>query len=236
MDNETGLNNFELRMYDANLGRWLIPDPYHQYHSPYLGMGNNWISSVDPTGGIDDIELTSAGEYKVTPTSDPYDRFFFDGKYIGSTAKGDWGFALRQNSTGDYGFKAMGDNIYFDPPANTPTIDPWKGIDVHVDPNIETGYTLPFTGIHMGSNDLFWRMHEAGHVLQYSKLGIGRYMLEIAPMSGLNMLYDKVMGTDTHSNFYTETDANTRSFQHFEPFYSDDILNKFKKYYPPNGN
>jgi len=30
--------------------RWLTPDPAGQYHSPYLGMGNNPVNGVDPDG------------------------------------------------------------------------------------------------------------------------------------------------------------------------------------------
>lgn len=50
-DQETNWNNFELRMYDANLGRWMSPDPYGEFFSPYLAMGNNPVSTVDPDGG-----------------------------------------------------------------------------------------------------------------------------------------------------------------------------------------
>lgn len=50
-DNETGMEAFELRLWDGRLGRWLTVDPYGQYHSPYLGMGNNPISLIDPDGG-----------------------------------------------------------------------------------------------------------------------------------------------------------------------------------------
>jgi len=32
------------------LARWLTPDPAHQFHSPYLGMGNNPMNGVDPDG------------------------------------------------------------------------------------------------------------------------------------------------------------------------------------------
>jgi len=46
-----GWNSFDLRMYDANVGRWLSVDPKKQYWSPYLGMGNNPINLVDPDGG-----------------------------------------------------------------------------------------------------------------------------------------------------------------------------------------
>ena len=51
---ETGSTNaFKLRRWDSRIGRWMSPDPYGQYHSPYLGMGNNPISNVDPDGGFE---------------------------------------------------------------------------------------------------------------------------------------------------------------------------------------
>ena len=51
-DEETKLNRFQLRMYDSRTGRWLSKDPYGQYASPYVGMGNNPTNGVDPNGGI----------------------------------------------------------------------------------------------------------------------------------------------------------------------------------------
>ncbi|WP_454880689.1 RHS repeat-associated core domain-containing protein [Sphingobacterium detergens] len=50
-DKETGWNNFELRNYDAAIGRWLTTDPKSQFHSPYVGMGNNPMSGIDKDGG-----------------------------------------------------------------------------------------------------------------------------------------------------------------------------------------
>lgn len=50
-DTETGKEAFELRLWDARIGRWLTTDPYGEFHSPYLGMGNNPISNIDPDGG-----------------------------------------------------------------------------------------------------------------------------------------------------------------------------------------
>jgi hypothetical protein len=38
-------------MYDGRVGRWMTTDPYSQYHSPYLAMGNNPIRMIDPDGG-----------------------------------------------------------------------------------------------------------------------------------------------------------------------------------------
>jgi hypothetical protein len=40
-------------MYDANILRWLVPDPYRQHWSPYVAMGNNPVNLVDPNGGED---------------------------------------------------------------------------------------------------------------------------------------------------------------------------------------
>lgn len=65
-ENETtGWNEFELRMYDARFGRWLSVDPYGQYASPYVGMGNNPTSGVDPNGGkVFDTFANAAGVAK----------------------------------------------------------------------------------------------------------------------------------------------------------------------------
>ncbi|UOY08639.1 hypothetical protein L0P88_08810 [Muricauda sp. SCSIO 64092] len=52
-DPETGKPAFELRLYDPRINRWLTTDPYGQYHSPYMSMGNNPILRVDPDGGMD---------------------------------------------------------------------------------------------------------------------------------------------------------------------------------------
>jgi RHS repeat-associated protein len=51
-DDETGWNHFQFREFDPELGRWTTVDPKRQYASPYIGMGNNPVSGVDPTGGF----------------------------------------------------------------------------------------------------------------------------------------------------------------------------------------
>jgi RHS repeat-associated protein len=50
-DPEIGMEAFELRLWDSRIGRWLSPDPYGQYASPYLGMGNNPANGIDPDCG-----------------------------------------------------------------------------------------------------------------------------------------------------------------------------------------
>ena len=61
-DSETGWNSFELRMYDATIGRWNVVDPYRQHASPFVSMGNNPISRVDPDGGFDWFRDPETGE------------------------------------------------------------------------------------------------------------------------------------------------------------------------------
>ncbi len=56
-------NSFELRLWDARIGRWLSTDPYGQYSSPYLGMGNNPISGIDPDGGFTDFLNSETGNH-----------------------------------------------------------------------------------------------------------------------------------------------------------------------------
>ena len=50
-DEETGWNAFTFRSWDPTIGRWMATDPAGQYWSPYLGMGNNPVMGIDPTGG-----------------------------------------------------------------------------------------------------------------------------------------------------------------------------------------
>ena len=51
LDSETGWNSFQLRMNDPETARWLSIDPYNQFASPYVSMGNNPINGIDPDGG-----------------------------------------------------------------------------------------------------------------------------------------------------------------------------------------
>jgi RHS repeat-associated protein len=48
---ELNYNEFELRTYDPQIGRWTTADPYDEFASPYLGMGTNPANLVDPDGG-----------------------------------------------------------------------------------------------------------------------------------------------------------------------------------------
>ncbi len=50
-EEELSWNDFELRTYDPQIGRWLQQDPYEEFSSPYVGMGNDPVNNVDPDGG-----------------------------------------------------------------------------------------------------------------------------------------------------------------------------------------
>ncbi|CAM1361436.1 hypothetical protein TSEDIMI_10006 [Tenacibaculum sediminilitoris] len=60
-DEETGKPSFQLRIYDPRINRWLSPDPYGQYDSPYMSMDNHWNMSTDPTGGCTGDDNCSCG-------------------------------------------------------------------------------------------------------------------------------------------------------------------------------
>ncbi len=61
-DEETGWNHFELREYDAVVGRWAVVDPMRQFFSPYIGMGNSPITGIDSDGGFTIYRNRSTGE------------------------------------------------------------------------------------------------------------------------------------------------------------------------------
>lgn len=50
-DPQANWSQFELRMFNNDLGRWFAPDPYNQFASPYNGMGNHPTNLIDPDGG-----------------------------------------------------------------------------------------------------------------------------------------------------------------------------------------
>lgn len=50
-EQETGWDEFDLRMYDPQIGRWIGTDPYDEFPSQYVGMGNSPSNYTDPDGG-----------------------------------------------------------------------------------------------------------------------------------------------------------------------------------------
>ena len=74
-----GWNSFDLRMYDANVGRWLSTDPKGIGWSPFIGMGNNPVSNSDPDGGSpqDNITIYSDGSQTIQKTADNFNRYSY---------------------------------------------------------------------------------------------------------------------------------------------------------------
>jgi RHS repeat-associated protein len=86
-ETETGWDEFDLRAYDPQIGRWTAPDPYDQYPSPYTGMGNNPINRIDPNGGFDFFRDECTGSVVSRP-GNTSEFIFIDGqkyKNIGKT-------------------------------------------------------------------------------------------------------------------------------------------------------
>ena len=96
-DAETGKEAFELRLWDGRIGRWLTTDPKGVHHSPYLGMANNPISTIDPDGGapLTDYEFTdSKGKTTRVHVNDGKDQL------VKVTDLGDWNNILGLQSSG----------------------------------------------------------------------------------------------------------------------------------------
>lgn len=66
MDDDIGWNDFALRSYDPQIGRWAQQDPYEEFASPFLGMGNDPVNNIDPNGGSILTGLTLGGRLAVT--------------------------------------------------------------------------------------------------------------------------------------------------------------------------
>jgi RHS repeat-associated protein len=50
-DEDIQWNDFALRNYDPQIARWLQQDPYQQFASPYVALGNDPVNMIDPDGG-----------------------------------------------------------------------------------------------------------------------------------------------------------------------------------------
>ncbi|MDA3616880.1 RHS repeat domain-containing protein, partial [Polluticaenibacter yanchengensis] len=51
LDEDLGWHDFTLRSYDPQIGRFLQADPYDQFASGYVGMGNDPVNTIDRSGG-----------------------------------------------------------------------------------------------------------------------------------------------------------------------------------------
>lgn len=51
LDDDIGWNDYALRNYDPQIGRWVQQDPYQEFATPYTYVGNDPINVIDPSGG-----------------------------------------------------------------------------------------------------------------------------------------------------------------------------------------
>jgi RHS repeat-associated protein len=110
----TGWNEFELRMYDARLGRWLSADPYGQYYSLYMAMNNAPHMSVDPDGGWNPYltgALVGAGVFTIAGAifdddfSSNWWKWTLGGAAAGAASV--WGYSKITNSRWEKGYATM---------------------------------------------------------------------------------------------------------------------------------
>jgi RHS repeat-associated protein len=90
-EQETGWNEFDLRMYDPQIGRWTGVDPYDEYSSPYSGMDNDPVNLFDKDGGKADwvrIGKKIIDDKKITTQEDATDKYGNDAEYIESLSGG----------------------------------------------------------------------------------------------------------------------------------------------------
>ena len=61
LDDDIGWQDFAFRNYDAQIGRWVQQDPFDEFASPYVGMGDDPVNLPDPSGGFTLGGLTKGG-------------------------------------------------------------------------------------------------------------------------------------------------------------------------------
>lgn len=115
-DSETGMEAFELRIWDARIGRWLTTDPYNQYFSPYLGMGNNPINGTDPDGGL--FGRIRAWLYKLRNGGEIFKNDFDQWMWAsGAERMGgnmDDGYTINIGEARNFGYGGLGKLVEFD--------------------------------------------------------------------------------------------------------------------------
>ena len=257
LDSETGKEAFQLRLWDGRIGRWLSPDPYWQYASPYLGMGNNPINGVDPDGGW----RTKAGAW--------WHSLWNGGEVFQSKEKGDWGvrnvtadgdeisdgitisttfggrrfdkangdFDLNFGGAGAGGMSLFGNETdisnlkkikIFEYVGNHKGVDEYESILA-----FNGAFTPgPFVVYPVGGSKLkYYNVHEPGHVLQYRDLGLINYYRKVAIPS---LIYATFHTPKEASRYHTETQANRLWWM--ETGESDEINNPFSAVPIPNLN
>ena len=218
-DPETGKPAFELRLYDPRINRWLTPDPYGQHFSPYLGMGNNPISNVDPDGGAAIPQHTLQGLSNLA---------------INISLMGDF-FGGFDNFWHNINQIQQLDEVFVNGYQGGGYIFPFVQVDVFDDPDYMSGMTTPpFIFVDPdGNRSESLKQHETGHALQwidkYKKYEGNLFMTNLdyyynigipSFMNGVEnniekSLWGRIHMTVDHDYLDVEVDANHRAVHHF---------------------
>ena len=88
MDADIGWNDFALRNYDPQVGRWVQQDPYQEFASPYVGMDNDPIVNIDPSGGNIFAGISLGGKMVMGAIAGGVAGIALDAAFGGDGAKG----------------------------------------------------------------------------------------------------------------------------------------------------
>ncbi|WP_442845064.1 RHS repeat-associated core domain-containing protein [Leeuwenhoekiella sp. H156] len=157
-DSETGKEAFELRLWDARIGRWLTTDPYGEFHSPYLGMGNNPVSTIDIDGGCTDCTACPEACLKLGIEQVPNGQgigYDFDSDTYSLTTSVLGANLLETVVIGDVSYQdfvgVKGTIEMFFPQGQNPILsidrelkEQWKGLGMMTNASIGAGYSAAF--------------------------------------------------------------------------------------------
>ncbi|VXD14802.1 RHS repeat domain-containing protein [Marinoscillum sp. 108] len=103
-DQETGLHNYRARLYDDELGRFYAVDPAGQFHSPYVGIGNDPVNGVDPDGEFVTWSIGNGGfsvGFNLTPIGIP----------LGAGLNVGWQDGFSAGPYGEVGYRVGGNGL-----------------------------------------------------------------------------------------------------------------------------
>jgi len=242
---EDGLNwhDFESRMYDAELGRWMAVDPRAQerpHHSPYTAMGNNPIMNIDPDGEFFLGTLTS-GIAGIAKGIDNVSKGEGIGGFFEGFGQGVWNgikidagnFAWDENLNFGENLLAIGSRFTWEAPQQF-LGNAWNAFNNAIGDvewvRYKYGATVVSSQFQSGGLALgnyitgehgeieadannSLFQHEYGHVLQSRAMGPA-YL----PRVGIPSISDIVFNGEPygdHDLHPVEQDANARAFQYF---------------------
>ena len=247
-----GLINMNARLYDPLLGRFLSPDPYvqapdfTQNFNRYSYALNNPLKYMDVTGEFFILDSFIVGLFiggwdKAKQMAEN-DLKIWGGLFTSDKNKGFLGGAFDIISRFTWqlpqtiiGFLSAHSLNTFQIKGGVDSVDYLHGATVlksYVDKTEWGGIT--FGSYIIGNNDIEasddnrWFQHEFGHYLQSQEHGF-LWLFDYAIPSGISAL---VNDNDGHNAFYTEQDANARSFKYLSKYYGQEYAKKnwiFKK-------